>query len=170
MRASGLQLKQVVDFEKGINSLDITPDHFIDIGSGIYPNRKKYKLDNCLSYKRVECPFLETEVDYYFAKSDNQIRVVLFEWNEFKEKNFFGQGMAIQEKTEIFNDKFNKIDTILTKILGNPTNKNIPKNKGTETFRDDIKWKSKNGLKAYLFMFGNDENNYRQIRLAIYKD
>ena len=40
----------------------------------------------------------------------------------------------------------------------------------TDTFRDDLKFQRVDGLHAYLFMFGNNRNGYRQIRLAIYKE
>lgn len=35
--------------------------------------------------------------------------------------------------------------------------------------RDEIKWKTDNGMSAYLFAFSNKEK-YSRIRLALYKN
>ncbi len=51
-----------------------------------------------------------------------------------------------------------------------PTRKNIEQGKsGDSTFKDDFKWENQHGLNAYLLMFGNNNNGYRQIRLAVYR-
>jgi len=70
-----------------------------------------------------------------------------------------------------FQTKFNQLKDSLTKRLGNPTYKNIEHNITREdAFRDDLKWNGTNCVKAYLLMFGNRVNNYREIRLIIYND
>ncbi len=64
-----------------------------------------------------------------------------------------------------------KIAREIYEILKQPFSKNIEQGKiGNDTFRDDLRYKRADGMNAYLFMFGNDNNGYRQIRLAIYKD
>jgi hypothetical protein len=47
---------------------------------------------------------------------------------------------------------------------------NIESAKHKDPFRDDVMWEAENGLVVYLFMFGNESQHYRQIRLAIYKE
>lgn len=75
------------------------------------------------------------------------------------------------KKFKAFHTKYNNLTSKLIKEFGEPISKNIEQGKiKDETFRDDLKFKRADGMNAYLFMFGNDNNGYRQIRLAIYKD
>ena len=39
--------------------------------------------------------------------------------------------------------------------------------KGSDV-QDNVKCENKEGLHAYLFMFGTNKNGFRQLRLAIY--
>ena len=168
----GLNLEKIVDFENSINSLDVTRDYTISIGEGIYPNKNKYKLERPLEFSRTECPYFRTRISYYYTKKDNNlVKVILFEWNVFKESDdIFAESMDIVQKDNVFREKFSKIETVMTNVLGNPTHKNIESEKAETNYRDDVKWTSTTGLNAYLFMFGNNGTNYRQIRLAIYKE
>ena len=167
-----LNIEKIVDYENSINSLDITRDYTVSIGEGIYPNKNKYKLEKPLEFSRTECPYFRTRISYYYTKKDNNlVKVILFEWNVFKESDdIFAESMDIMQKDNVFREKFSKIETIMTNVLGNPTHKNIESGKEETNYRDDVKWTSTNGFNAYLFMFGNNETNYRQIRLAIYKE
>ena len=169
--SSGLCIEKVIDFEKGINSVDATRNYFVLIGEGIYPNKKKFNLDKTIDYKRIECPYFATNINYYYSKKENLVRVILFEWNVFKETDdIFTNDMDIEQKDKVFKEKFSKIETVLTSLLGTPTYKEIESEKGGANCRDGIKWINEGTLNAYLFMFGGNETNYRQIRLAIYKE
>ena len=168
-----LKIDKIIAFEKKNKSKDITPAYFIDIGEGIYPNTNKYKLEIAKAFKRKDKPKLELEIDYYYVIGDSSVKVILYQWDELKTKkaNVFEDDKAKSSMFSIFQNKFNQLSDSLTKQLGNPFHKNIEQNITTdETFRDDVKWKGQNGLNAYLFMFGNNNNRYRQISLAIYKD
>lgn len=170
LKPTGLQLNTVIDFEQAINSENITRDYVTGIGEGIYPNEKRFELDKLIRYGRLECPYFKTEIGYYCTKMNESVKVILFEWNEFRERDgIFDEGMNIVEKRKVFRDKFNKIESKLTNLLGRAVFIDMQSEKDSEKFRDGVKWKSKGGVRAYLFMFGNDSNKYRQIRLAIYK-
>jgi hypothetical protein len=164
---SGLKLINIIKKEEELNSKNISPDYFIDIGKGIYPNKKGYQLSKNVIYQRHECPYFQIDVNYY-STPDSLIRVVMFEWNEFT-----GNGNITIDplkKNDIFQTKFYRIENIISSRLGKYKHKSIPRQRKKKTYRSDYKWKSKEGLNAYLFMFSNKANNYQQIRLAIYKD
>lgn len=168
-----LKINTVIAFEKKNKSKDITPSYFIDIGESIYPNKNNYKLEIAKTFKRKEKPRFELEVDYYYTIGDSSVKVILYQWDNLKTKKA-NKSEDEETKSLVFGDfqtKFNQLTDSLTKQLGEPYHKNIEQNITTdETFRDDIKWNGQNGLNAYLFMFGNNNNQYRQIRLVIYKD
>jgi len=159
LSSSGLNIEKVVDFEKSINSVDITRDHFVQLGESLYPNKKKIKLDKTVNYKRIECPYFSLEISYYYSKKDSLVRVILFKWNVFKERDY----LSVTDKDigVKFQEKFSKIEAVMTNLLGNPTHKKI----GLEP-RDEIKWINKETLKAYLFKFAR----YGEIRLVLYKE
>lgn len=168
-KLSELTLKEVIAIEKKMNSKDITPDHFIELGKDIYPNSKHFKLKTPKTFARIEDSTFTDWTEYYYTKKKGLVRFVLFEWNEtliryndFKFENKFDL------KASKFQAKFDLIENILTNKLGKPKEVNI-ESKREKTFRDDVKWESANGLKTYLFMLGND-NGYRQICLALYKE
>ena len=159
LSSNGLSLEKVIDFEKSINSIDVTRNYFTSVGEGIYPNKRKFKLEKPIEYRRIECPYFRTEINYYYTKSDNLVRAILFEWNEFKESDdIFAESMSNEQKNEVFREKFLKIETVMTNLLGNPTHRELTPHR--------VKWTNEKTLNAYLFTF----TNFRQIRLAIYKE
>jgi hypothetical protein len=167
-----LKIKAVIKSEHERRSLDITPDYFIGIGEGIYPNKNNFVLGTPRTYVIKERPNFKLEKDYYYSIIDSSVKVILYQWDYLKkEKSDFLEAENYKKKFKVFQTKFEDLKGELIKELGQPTETNIEHNKiKDETFRDDFKWNSKNGLNAYLFMFGNNSNGYRQIRLAIYKD
>lgn len=168
-----LKINTVIAFEKKNKSKDITPSYFIDIGESIYPNKNNYKLEIAKTFKRKEKPRFELEIDYYYVIGDSSVKVILYQWDKLKTKkaNMFEDDKTKSSIYSNFQTKFNQLSDSLAKELGEPFHKNLEQHITTdETFRDDIKWKGQNGLNSYLFMFGNNSNGYRQIRLAIYKD
>ena len=171
LRSTGLQLDNIFEYENSISSCDVTRDYYTSIGEGIYPNEKSFKLEKPLIYRHIECPYFQTEIEYYYTNSDKSVKVIMLEWNEFKKSSgLFDEGFSLDVKSSCFRDKFNKISKKMTDLLGEPTFSDIESEKESTNFRDGIKWKSENGVNAYLFMYGNDNNKYRQIRLAIYKN
>ncbi|MBX2923755.1 MAG: hypothetical protein KF746_16245 [Chitinophagaceae bacterium] len=167
-----LDVKTVIKLEKQKRSKDITPDHLIEIGEGIYPNKSKYILATPKTYEIKEKPNFKVETEYFYGVNDGLVKVILCQWdylqknnsNSFKKENY-------TKKSKTFQTKFETLTSQLTKEFGEPFSKSIEQDKiKDKTFRDDYKFKRADGLNAYLFMFGNDNSGYRQIRLAIYKN
>jgi hypothetical protein len=137
---------------------DVSPNYLISIGESIYPNSKKFDLATPKSFEKISRGFRLT-TEYYYTPSDRMVRVILYQWDKV------GSG---SQKAE-FQKQFDQLRQSLTDKLGQPKEIEInQKEYNDETFRDGIKWAGE--VNAYLFMFGNDRTEYRQIRLAIYRD
>jgi hypothetical protein len=152
-------------------SVDVSPNQVIGLGEGIYPNKRRFILTGPRVFKASDKEF-EIETDYFYTAEDSSVKVILYQWDKTPPQkdallSIIKPESNLTAKYQIFQKKFNQLSKKLTKILGEPTEVNLEQNK-MDTFRDDIKW-SKNGLNAYMFMFGNN-NGYRQIRLAIYAE
>jgi len=166
-----LTLNQVNSIEQKMKSQDITPNDYIELGTSIYPNKRKYKLETPKTYSRIEDSMFTNQIEYYYTKNDGSIKVIIFEWNNTIQNKIesFSFEENTDDKANKFQNKFNKIENFITSQIGQPQKRNIESLKNKDSYRDDIIWKSENGLDAYMFMFGNS-NGYRQIRLAIYKE
>ena len=155
------KIEKYIDFEKRINSEDVTRDYFVDIGESIYPFIKNHSFEIPKEFKFTPETSIELTKSYYYTK-DGSVKLVLYEWNK-------------KDTATIDNRKFKSIfinlEKIITSKIGQYSSKKIEsdKIKNDKTYRDDIKWKSSE-LNAYLFRFGDRNNDYNQIRLAIYKD
>jgi hypothetical protein len=104
---------------------------------------------------------IEFNKSYYFIKNGD-VKLILYEWNKKDTAN-------IDERK--FKSIFINLEKKITEKLGPTLSKKIKSRKirNDKTYRDEIKWKSSE-LNAYLFRFGDRNNSYNQIRLAIYKD
>ena len=169
-----LNLNSVEIFERKNKSEDITPKHLIGIGEGIYPNKNQYKLETPRIFQRQVKPNFKFTSEYFYQLSDSSIKVVLYQWDDMPSKKYHKNKVDRDNSKRYirFQSKFNQLQDSLTRVLGTPTLMNLEQTKVPldETFRDSIKWQSVNGLNAYLFMFGNNRNGFRQIRLAFYRD
>ena len=167
-----LKMEYVLNLEKEYNSKDISRNRKVGLGKGIYPNENNYELEISKDFLRFEKPDFKLTIDYYYTK-DSTIRVILYEWNDLKHK--FGDLTHSKEENdkrrEIFKLKYEEISSELTEIYGEPTEVEINSvNNHKGNFRDGYKWLDKNEVNAYLFIFGNEQNTFNRIRLAIYKD
>ncbi|HRN46456.1 MAG TPA: hypothetical protein PKW69_00370 [Niabella sp.] len=155
-----LKVYQVSKYDLNNGFKDVSPEHLISIGQSIYPNSNNYTLVVPKRFlKRVKNFRLTTE--YYFTSTDSLIRVILYQWDKVGSK----------DQKKAFQNQFNQLAKRLTKKLGKPSNIEIQQKEfNDKTFRDGIKWLDQTNTKAYLFMFGNDRTQYRQIRLAVYND
>jgi hypothetical protein len=167
-----LNIKTVIKLERQKHSKDITPDHLIGIGEGIYPNKNNYVLATPKTYEIKERPNFKLETEYFYSVNDSLVKVILYQWDYLqKNKSDFFEEENNTKKFKAFQTKFDNLTSQLSQEFGEPISKNIEQNKiKDDTFRDDYKFKRADGLNAYLFMFGNNNNGYRQIRLSIYKD
>lgn len=163
-----LNLNYALELEKKLKSKDISPSYRVELGEGIYPNKNNYKLEISRNFKRIIKPNFSLEVDYHFTK-DSTIRVIMYEWNDLKRKSFKSEKQDLKTK-KAFNKKYLELTKMLTEKYGEPNFSEInSKNpKGNKTYRDGIKWLNKNGMNAYLFVFGDAKGSYNQIRLSIY--
>ncbi|MBI5856812.1 MAG: hypothetical protein HZB42_04100 [Sphingobacteriales bacterium] len=167
-----LKISEATSFERKIKSINITPSHFVAISESIYPNTNNYTL-KVNTFKKKFIKEFNLTVDYYYAINDRLVKIILYQWDKSSDNksNKFQDEKTKSAMFDRFQNKFNQLSDSLTKHLGRPIHTNIDqKNEANETFRDDVRWLGQDGINAYLFMFGNNKNRYRQIRLAIYKD
>lgn len=166
-----LNLKAVYQLER--QSKDISPAYLMEIGEDIYPNKSNYVLATPKIYKTQELPNFNRETDYYYTVNDSLVKVILYQW-EYLQDNKYETLDSEEYKTKkfkVFQTKFDNLVEQLTQEFGAEILKSIQQEKDSnDSFRDDYKFRSPDGLNAYLFMFGNNKSGYRQIRLAIYKD
>jgi hypothetical protein len=154
-------LDSLLNYEKAINAADVSLGYFWSLAESIYPNKKRFKFGNPLSFRRVECPYFEDKVDYFYTKRGSDVKVVSFNWETFKQSNF-GIGPEIKDgASKKFIEKYNFVVKAVSELLGEP----LPIKQEENSGRVDTKWHSRNGISAYLFRF----ENYNEIRLYVYK-
>ncbi|MFN8888531.1 MAG: hypothetical protein ACK5WF_13810 [Cyclobacteriaceae bacterium] len=185
-------ISSAISYENSIGSVDTSPNHTIELADSMYPNHKGFELAIPKMFQQVEVPFICT-VSYYYVKKDSSIKVIFYQWDN---PNPVGHENEIGTKNKFkrFKNKWNQLAGQLSNQLGKPHYTSIASAKygdkiivdeSTEdsiwsidnnstkqntTWRDDMKWKSDNGVNAYMFMFGDNRTGYRQIRLVIYGD
>ncbi|MFB9079630.1 hypothetical protein ACFFLS_07060 [Flavobacterium procerum] len=155
------KIEKYLEIEKRQNSIDVTRKYFVDIDEGIYPYIKNHSFEIPREFEVPTEKAIELNKSYYYT-NEGDVKLILYEWNA-------------SNRTEVENGKFKSIFLAIEKKvsekIGPSSLKNIEseKIKTDDTFRDDIKWETQE-LNAYLFRFGDRNNDYNQIRLAIYKD
>ena len=154
-------LDNLLNYEKAMNAADISLGHFWSLGESIYPNKKRFKFGNPLTFRRVECPYFEGKVEYFYTKKDNDVKVVSFNWETFKQSNFDAEPEIKNGAGKKFIEKYNFVVKAVSELLGEP----LPIKQEENSGRIDTKWHSRNGISAYLFRF----EDYNEIRLYIYK-
>jgi hypothetical protein len=171
-KIDSLALTHVNLIEQNLKSKDITPDHFIGLGESIYPNRSHFKLETPRTYERIEDSTFTNQIEYYYTKDDGSIKAVLFEWNKTENStdDFFSITENPKATARKFQQKYDNIEQYITEQIGKPKKRDIESAKHKDPFRDDVIWKSDSGLVIDMFMFGNESQHYRQIRLTIYKE
>lgn len=155
-------LKSMISFEDSIKSEDISLGHYYSLGEGIYPFFKNYEFGNPIQFRRVECPYFDGHSSYFYTKNENNIKVAGYEWKEFKLSDWPIERIESKELRNAFELKYQSIKEIVSTFLGEPNRITQESNSG----RMDTKWKSKEGINAYLFIF----DNYNQISLYVYYD
>ncbi|HYD91250.1 MAG TPA: hypothetical protein VEA37_07140, partial [Flavobacterium sp.] len=104
--------------------------------------------------------YFEARVNYFFTKDKKEIKVVSFSWETFKESNF-GRSFEIKNDVRKFDEKFEYIINTVTSLLGPPV-----ENTADGTRRRLIRWKSREGINAYIYNF----DNYNKINLYVYNE
>ena len=156
------ELRRMIDYEVSNSFEDVSLGHFWTLGEGIYQNTNNFKFGNPLTYRRVECPYFDGKVNYFYTKNDELIKVISYNWNEFKISNWPTENdIDRAQLSDAFKNKYDFIVKEVNKLLGNPK-----QSEKEESGRRKTKWENTNGIKAYLFNF----SNYNEIRLYIYKE
>src|ERR1035437_3965123 len=167
-----VKIQTAIKLERRAWAKDISPDHLIEIGEGLYPNPNKFILVTPKIYKLKERPNFEKEVDYFYTSNDNSVKAILYDWNKSRrtKHRIFISESNTPEIFKAFQVKFDWLKERLSNELGDPIEINITQSPNLiESYKDYIKWKGKTGLNAFLILFGN-KYGYREIRLVIYKD
>lgn len=149
-----------IEYEKSLNSEDITRDYFVDISEGIYPFIKNHKFEIPKEYKSNPQQNIVLKKSYYY-NSQGEVKLIYYQWNETN--NY-------EKSNEVFEKIFNEVRNNITKQIGSPSEINLESKtiNDDSTFRDDIKWNSSHNV--YMFRFGDNENRHNEINLVIYKD
>jgi len=168
-----LSLREALIIEKNNKAKDVSPDHFIGLGESLYPNINHYRLEIPKSFLRVEKPYFKCQVDYYFTKNDSSVKVILYEWNYLSNADFFEEKENQKKKEKMyskFREKFEILSSNIEKEIGKPNRINLESKSQPSDFRDDLHWLNAKNRNVYLFMFGNNNQTYRQIRMIIYTE
>lgn len=156
------ELSELLQFEDSIDTKDVSLGHYWSLGEGIYPNSNNFIFGNPISYRRLECPCFEGMVSYFYTKKEKSIKVVSYEWKEFKESDFqISTNSNCEDKKKTFEEKYDFVLTETSNFLGKPIS-NFTEDSGSR----QTKWKSKDNINAYLFNF----SSINEIRLYIYKE
>jgi hypothetical protein len=161
-QSEAFALDQALNEEKHNNSKDVSLGHYWSLSDGIYPNEKHFKFGNPISYRRFECPYFEGKKTYFYTKDKNEVKVISYEWETFKESNMGISPEIKNDVSEKFNEKYSFLVKTITELIGAPLDIEQEKDSG----RSDTKWKTSSGISAYLFKF----KSYNEIRLYIYKE
>jgi hypothetical protein len=156
------KLNELLQFEDSINAEDVSLGHYWSLGECYYPNNNSFNFANPISYRRLECPYFDGRVNFFFTEKEKIIKVVSYGWKEFKERDF---SIPTNSDTENINTAFEeKYDFVLieiSKLLGEPIS-----NETEDSGRRQTKWTSKDNINANLSNF----SRINEIRLYIYKD
>ena len=153
-------IDKFISLENKLNSKDVTKKHYVDVSEGIYPYIKNHTFD--IPKEFVNYPEHGIELRKCYYSQNNEVKLILYEWKQM-------------DTTEVpkskFKSIFQQLEKYISSKLGSNSSKNIESKtvKDDETYRDDVKWENSE-IKAYLFRFGDRENRYNEIRLAVYKD
>lgn len=155
-------LNELLQFEDSLNTEDVSLGHYWSLSEGIYPNNNNFTFGNPISYRRLECPYFEGAVSFFYTKKEKSAKVVSYEWKEFKANDFpISTNSNSEDKNKAFSEKYDFVLSEISKVLGEPISN------GTEdSGRRQTKWKSIDNINAYLFNF----SSINEIRLYIYKE
>src|SRR5688572_27197125 len=112
-------IKKAVSLEKGLNSINKTPDHLVSISTDIYPNKNNFELATPRTFVRKE-NYFEKQTRYYYSPSDSSVKVITYQWDKNNEKSYETKNEK-GEKFKEFHRKWTIIKKGLMDELGKPT-------------------------------------------------
>jgi len=159
---------ELFDLSLGYN--DITPCGGTSIGRSLYPNIQEHDLDWPKLFMNIDKDKFRQENEYFFSKKDSIARVILRNWRWPYQENTKGLTALFnsKKKQKRFIAKFESIKYALNAKYGVPDSINSYSNTSPRFYRLGYKWTKENGVKAYLFVTGNDSNSYNEIQLVTY--
>jgi len=156
------ELNELLQFEDSLKTKDVSLGHYWSLGEGIYPNSNNFTFGNPISYRRLECPYFDGTISFFYTKKEKSVKVVSYGWKEFKESDLpISTNSDSEDKNKAFKVKYDFVLTEISKLLGEPVF-----NETEDSVRRQTKWKSKDNINAYLFNF----SGINEIRLYIYKE
>jgi len=165
----GFKLNRAINYEKGVESKEITYNYTTGIGSSYYPNTNNFKLENPIIFNRIECPYLSMETQYFYTAKDNSIKVVAIKWNEFNRNEALAdEEFYIKRRIKVFKEKFSKIENAIIKRTGKPTNRKLDQTENINGTMDEIIWNNTKGLNVNLELVYDDSDC--RMRLTIYNN
>jgi len=155
------KLEKFVDLEKRLNAVEVTRNHYVDISEGIYPYIKNHTFKISKDFMLSPEKGIELRKNYYYT-DDNEVKLIFYKWSDVN---------SAETPKNKFKQIFNNLEKEITSKLGPSSSKNIEskKTKSDDTFRDDIKWQNSE-IKVYMFRFGDRQNSFNEINVAVYKD
>jgi hypothetical protein len=163
------KLNRAINYEKSVESKEITYNYTTGIGSDYYPNKNNFKLENPIIFNKIECPYFSMETQYFYTAKDSSIRAVFIEWNEFnRNETIADEEFYIKRRNNIFQEKFSKIENTINRRTGKPTNRKLNQTKNINGAMDEIIWSNTEGLNVGLELVYN--HSYWRIRLIIYNE
>ncbi len=159
-KTSDFKLKESLKYEKSRHSEDVSLGDYWPIAESIYPNAKGFKFSTPVSYRRIECPYFEGRVNYYYTEEDKAVKVVSFNWKTFKE-SYGGIKPETKNTTEKkFTEKYEFLIETVSDLLGKPI-----ENTRNEIDQRKIRWVNKKGINAFMYNFSTDK-----VYLYFYKE
>jgi len=142
---------------------NVTPQHKIYLGTDVYPNKKKFKLETPRAYEIIEDSTITLLLNYYYSINDKKIRFISCEWNETRNNDYH---IYARENTELKIIKFqNKLNAIINHLINNFGEPVIVEQ---ESKNPRMEWKTDDGTIIKLWLY--DFKEVRIINLNIYNE
>jgi len=147
--------------------------HVAGIGPSLFPNSHGYYLESPITYNDIDSIY-KLKTEYFFTEPDSSVRVIMYEWDwpsklvSFeKDSDYHSKGALRNSK--IYQFKYEQLKSELTSLLGPPDIEEINSTDTTNHYRDGSKWIKSNVVSCYLYVIGNKDSIYGQVRLVVYE-
>lgn len=148
-----LTFKDIIQAEQEWKSFDITPNHIVGVGNSWNP--QNLTIDENKAYLIQEDTIISNSIMYFGSKTTNLVGTVTLNWERITNKLYNPDN----QENEMFEKKFNFIETKISQKAGTPFQK--------KEDNDNIErvWRYSNGVIIELFF----DKKYNQIRLVVFK-
>jgi hypothetical protein len=161
--SSSLLLTDVEQRMKTLLGRDVSPQHKVSIGEGLYPNKNGFDLETPRAYKIIEDSLITLVVDFYYTKQDESVKVSSYEWVQTNEWFY---SLPKEKNKELVRKKFEaRLFQIVESIKADFGEPSLGSQSDT---RNSMEWTTENGSKIFLSTSGFED--YFKIELRIYND